>query len=382
MCIHEIKGNLYNYHHVRDGSRVHSIYMGPVSGRKPWVKRDIGEFETGYGTGETSKRIHESPLKVDKVTLQNLRTADIKERKQMVKDISKVKDIKIPDNSVETYFNGSGEVVGQTYKGEDGSVYELPSVAPVKQREKIYTKQSAGHPAKMYTPLVQRIIQDYSEPGDIVLDPMGGIGTTGIEASRLGRNAIVVDYEKRFVNEAKKNAILLEKSGQKIGDIKVVYGDARNLGRIRNVDVVITSPPFEDSLAIIGNMSIEKQRKYGLERPSNKLQKSGYSRNLDNIGNKKEYAYIEDMKKVYSECHKSLKSKGKMIVHMKNHLKDGKIIRLDQKTKTLVESTNFKFVEKRKRHVDNPSAWTNIYRKQHPDAPQVNYEDILVFKKI
>jgi len=213
VCIHEINGNLYNYQHVRTGHIVDSIYLGPVSGKRPWIKQKPGEIQSGYGHG--IKKIHEPPLIVDKVTLHELKDAGIQERKKMVQDISKVKPIRMPDNAIETYFNGAGEVVGQTYKDECGRVYELPSVASVKQREKIYTKASMQHPAKMYAPLVQRIIQDYSKPGDAILDPMGGIGTTAIESSRLGRNGIINEYEKRFVNEAKKNAILLEKSCQK-----------------------------------------------------------------------------------------------------------------------------------------------------------------------
>jgi hypothetical protein len=37
------------------------------------------------------------------------------------------------------------------------------------------------------------LIQALSKPGDLVLDPFGGSGTTGIEAIRLGRNAILSD---------------------------------------------------------------------------------------------------------------------------------------------------------------------------------------------
>ncbi|GAF97374.1 unnamed protein product, partial [marine sediment metagenome] len=119
---------------------------------------------------------------------------------------------------------------------------------------------SMAHPAKMYTPLAQRIIQDYSKPGDTILDPMGGIGTTAIEASRLGRNGIINEYEKRFVNEAKKNMILLERSGQKIGDVKIIYGDARNIKINKKVDLVITSPPFADILAGGKNDNIDEYK--------------------------------------------------------------------------------------------------------------------------
>jgi len=379
MCIHEIKGNLYNYQHVREGKKVKSIYMGPVSGNKPWIKQEPGEMRSGYSSGGTSKKVHEPPLKVDKVTLQELKEADIKERQKMVNDISKVKPVKMPDDSVETYFNGSGEIVGKTYTDEDGRVYDLPSVAPVKQRERIYTKASMRHPAKMYTPLVQRIIQDYSEPGDTILDPMGGIGTTGIEASRLGRNAIVNEYEKRFVNEAKKNKILLEKSGQKIGDDKIIHGDARELKVNKKADLVITSPPFADVVAPSGeHFHNEKYKDTGLydtkATKTKEYQKS--------IGGMKGEEFNEETKKVYSECHRVLKPKGNMVVHMKNYIKNEKIVRLDTETIETAESTGFKFVERKRRKITNPTFFVRAYRKKHPDTPKVNYEDVLVFKKV
>lgn len=183
VCIHEIKGNLYNYQHVRTGSKVESIYLGPVSGRKPWIKSKIGEVKTGYGNG--AKKIHEKPLKIDKVTLQKLKEESPDDRKRTIREISKIKSIKISSNSVESYFNGAGEIVDQTYTDNEGRTWKLPSVAPQKAREKIYTERSMKHPAKMNTIWAQAMIQKYSSPGDTILDPMGGVGTTGVEASRL-----------------------------------------------------------------------------------------------------------------------------------------------------------------------------------------------------
>ena len=49
------------------------------------------------------------------------------------------------------------------------------------------------YPAKFIPELPRRIIQDFSHPGDIVLDPMCGSGTTLVEASAHNRHAIGVD---------------------------------------------------------------------------------------------------------------------------------------------------------------------------------------------
>jgi hypothetical protein len=48
-------------------------------------------------------------------------------------------------------------------------------------------------PGNFIPQIPSALIQVLSEPGDVVLDPFGGSGTTGIEALRLGRNALVAD---------------------------------------------------------------------------------------------------------------------------------------------------------------------------------------------
>jgi len=44
---------------------------------------------------------------------------------------------------------------------------------------------------------VDRVILLYSNPGDVVLDNFGGIGTTGVEAIKHGRKAYVIDLNEK-----------------------------------------------------------------------------------------------------------------------------------------------------------------------------------------
>src|SRR4051812_11738113 len=73
------------------------------------------------------------------------------------------------------------------------------------QRKGRYVPASRTHPAKMLPAVAAHAIAVYTVPGDIVLDPMCGSGTTLGEAVRAGRHAIGVDIEVPFTAIATAN---------------------------------------------------------------------------------------------------------------------------------------------------------------------------------
>lgn len=54
------------------------------------------------------------------------------------------------------------------------------------------------HPAVMPCELARRCIVASTEPGNTVLDPFGGAGTTGLVADRLGRDAILIELNPEY----------------------------------------------------------------------------------------------------------------------------------------------------------------------------------------
>jgi site-specific DNA-methyltransferase (adenine-specific) len=62
--------------------------------------------------------------------------------------------------------------------------------------------QEFFHPAPFDHTLAQRLIQLYSWPGDTVLDPFFGSGTTGMAAEELGRDWIGVDISEEYCRGA------------------------------------------------------------------------------------------------------------------------------------------------------------------------------------
>lgn len=65
-------------------------------------------------------------------------------------------------------------------------------------------KKCGKHPTQKPEYLLERIIQASTIPGDIVLDPFCGSGTTGVEAVRFGRKFIGIDICEEYLQITKK----------------------------------------------------------------------------------------------------------------------------------------------------------------------------------
>lgn len=60
------------------------------------------------------------------------------------------------------------------------------------------------HPTQKPEALLARVILSSSKPGDLVLDPFNGTGTTGAVAKKLGRRYIGLEREKKYASAAEK----------------------------------------------------------------------------------------------------------------------------------------------------------------------------------
>jgi modification methylase len=61
-----------------------------------------------------------------------------------------------------------------------------------------------AHPTQKPEALLYRVLLACTNPGDVVLDPFFGTGTTGAVARRLGREWIGIEREKRYVKVARE----------------------------------------------------------------------------------------------------------------------------------------------------------------------------------
>jgi len=78
-----------------------------------------------------------------------------------------------------------------------------PSVVPPDVLTGRYTGNRL-HPTQKPVELLEKFIQAYSRPGEIVLDPFAGSGSTAVAATQLNRHYIAIELMQTYAEAAKK----------------------------------------------------------------------------------------------------------------------------------------------------------------------------------
>ena len=70
--------------------------------------------------------------------------------------------------------------------------------------------EQTGHPAQKPLKVIEPLVLMSTRPGDVVLDPMCGSGTTGEACLRLGRNAILCDESQQWTEVSERRLTRVE----------------------------------------------------------------------------------------------------------------------------------------------------------------------------
>lgn len=154
-----------------------------------------------------------------------------------------------PTGAVGLDINGVFALIAD---GVQGSVLLTGQTVSRDLRRGRYTPASLEHPGKMLPTIARYLIATYTREGDLVADPMAGIGTTLVEAMHLGRHGIGIEYESQWAGHAADNIRLATSQGAP-GTGEIYSGDARRLPALLppevhgRIGLVITSPPYGPS---------------------------------------------------------------------------------------------------------------------------------------
>ena len=81
-------------------------------------------------------------------------------------------------------------------------------------RQRIKSNGTKAHSTQKPEALLYRVIMASSNPGDVVLDPFFGSGTTGAVAKKLGRDWIGIERDKKYIKIAQKRIDAVQTADQ------------------------------------------------------------------------------------------------------------------------------------------------------------------------
>jgi hypothetical protein len=98
-------------------------------------------------------------------------------------------------------------------------------------------KQFQDQDVRYTEELVATFLRQYTQPGDLVLDPFAGFGTTLIAAEAMDRQPLGIEYDKQRVAYVRTQLQQPQ---------RIIHGDSRQIANynLPPCDFSITSPPF------------------------------------------------------------------------------------------------------------------------------------------
>jgi DNA modification methylase len=95
----------------------------------------------------------------------------------------------------------------------EGDVWKIPRVSGT------FLEREGWHPCQMPQAVSDRILKASSNPGDMVIDPFNGSGTTGKSALALGRRYLGIDIDEFYVTESRASLAALagEAEARRVG---------------------------------------------------------------------------------------------------------------------------------------------------------------------
>ncbi len=209
------------------------------------------------------------------------------------------------------------------------------------QRTGRYLPGSFTHPGKMLPALARHAIETYTHPGDLVADPMCGIGTTLVEAAHLGRDGFGIDLEPRWTALATANLAFARQQGAS-GHGEVVVGDGRDLGQLiapemrGSVALVLTSPPYGP-----------QTHGHVLTTPTGVVkQHHRYSANRANLANATSSALLDAVHGMFVAAVRVLRPDGTLVVTARPWRRQGRMIDLPGQIIAAAERAGLALVER------------------------------------
>jgi hypothetical protein len=201
-------------------------------------------------------------------------------------------------------------------------------------RARLFDPSSFQHDAKANLYLVHWLIDRYTQPGQVVLDPMAGTGSIYLGAAAGARRVMCGELEtwmRPILNNNRRRA-----GGWSRWQPGAYQGDAANLPIAPvSVDHVLFSPPYWDTFSDwhISNRRMKPAAKQGPVGSAYADERG--SKEKKNAGNLHVYEdFLAFMRLVYAECWRVTRPGGRLLLIVKDRIAAGQRVPIVDDTVT------------------------------------------------
>jgi site-specific DNA-methyltransferase (adenine-specific) len=196
---------------IKRCDKMHRDYIkyGSIYGKKYAVTTDYGDWDSQFTLELMAQFVSEfyrvlrkggsAIVFFDIWKLTNLRNMLEESKFKQLRFIEWIKTNPQPLNSSRNYLTNCREIALSAVKGGsptfnskyDNAIYRFP----------IQSGKSRFHPTQKSLPLFEALIEKHSSPGDLILDPFLGAGTTATAAKNTNRSFIGTEIDEDFFNK-------------------------------------------------------------------------------------------------------------------------------------------------------------------------------------
>lgn len=255
--------------------------------------------------------------------------------------------------------NSLNDLSGAEWKFSTKTV--ISKAFPINMQHKLRSQHGAQKPPELCADL----IKTFTKNGQIVLDPLAGVGGTLLGASLCGRKAIGIEIHPKWLTIYKKVCKL-----EGLKEHKMIIGDAvKELAKIpkASIDFILTDVPYWNMDKLIHTRS-------------KKAQKSKLSKFNEQKNQTKE-EWLVKMSTVFEQCSDPIKTGGYMAIFIgdiyrgkKYHIISAELAHAISKLDGWVLKANLVWFDQ--------SKFLHIYGYPHAFVPSMIHQNILIFRRV
>lgn len=234
------------------------------------------------------------------------------------------------------------------------------------------------HPAKMQLLLTQELIRYYTKPGDKILDPFGGTGTTGWGVLE-GRFVTLMELEPVF----QPLLDFIKKDWQAAGqNLTLMFGDSVPLMKTlpaNSFNAIITSPPYAN-LQVGKETEREQEFTGGLRVMKEQMRQYGSDKaHPANFGRYNTFQFNLKMQEVYNQCFRVLVSGGVYVSVTKDSMRGNQRQLLASEVSRYVRKSGLERTEDWYKWKTPGGMMSSVMKSKGSEV--VEDEDVVVYRK-